>query len=294
MTRVLEATSPAKINLWLRVLGRRDDGFHEVHTRLCRTSLCDRMRFERLDDPAVRDLTCSDPSVPVDGENLVWKALLAFEKAGGPACGWRVHLDKAIPAGAGLGGGSSNAATALRAFNELTGTTVPENRLIEAAGLLGSDVPCFLMESSVSDGTGRGERVVPVDFPWSLPLVLIKPPFPVPTPWAYSRWKDSKEREGVVYAAQATPWGEMVNDLERPVFEKYLLLPVIKMWLLRQPETRAALMSGSGATVFAVTQTASDAAELALRARAEFGEPVWVETAVSEPSSAAGASPGKS
>lgn len=279
MSTELELPSPAKINLWLRVLRRRRDGYHDVETRLCRISLADRVSVERLEDPAMRELTCSDPEIPVGGGNLVWKALVAFEEARGPCHGWRIHLEKRIPSGAGLGGGSSNAAAALRAFNELTGRPLSEKRLMKVASRLGADVPCFLMPSPVADGTGRGEVVAPASMESELPLVLIKPPFPVSTPWAYGNWRDSKEREGVFYGEQLTPWGGMVNHLERPVYEKFLLLPTIKSWLLAQPETRAALMSGSGATIFAVAGSSSDAGELAERARQQFGETLWVETA---------------
>ena len=102
-----------------------------------------------------------------------------------------------------------------------------------------------------------------------------KPPFPIPTPWAYKNWADSREVPGVLYAPQLCEWGTMVNDLERPVFQKYLLLPALKNWLLEHGETRAALMSGSGSTMFAITDTAAQAAELAEKARAWCGETTW-------------------
>lgn len=286
MDSVLELDSHAKINLWLRILGRRDDGFHEVETRLCRVGVADKVVIERRDDPAVREMTCSDERVPTDGSNLVWRALEAFEQAGGARTGWRIHLEKTIPPGAGLGGGSSNAAVALRAFNQLTGGALTSEKLMELAGGLGSDLPCFLSEATAADGKGRGEQVTPVEFPWALPLVLIKPPFPVPTPWAYQHWRDSRERPEVPYGAQSMPWGEMVNDLERPVFEKFLLLPALKVWLLKQPETQAALMSGSGATVFAVASSMAEAEALAERAREYVGNTAWIQvtrTLSSEP-----------
>lgn len=284
METQLELSSPAKINLWLRVLGRRDDGFHEVQTRLCRIGVEDSLVIERVDDPSIRVLTCSDPTVPTDGANLVLRALEAFETAGGGRFGWRIRLEKRIPHGAGLGGGSSNAAVALAAFNRLTGDVLSEGDLLRLASSLGSDVPCFLGTATAADGCGRGEQVTPVVFPWELPLVLIKPPFPVSTPWAYSRWKDSVERPDVPYGPQTLPWGEMVNDLERPVFEKYLLLPALKGWLLKQTETRAALMSGSGATVFAVTSSMTDAESLADRAKAYMGATAWIQVTRTLPS----------
>ena len=143
------------------------------------------------------------------------------------------------------------------------------------AAELGSDVPFFIYESA-SVIRGRGERVEPVAFPHALPLLLIKPPFGVPTPWAYSRWKDAREIPDVPYAAQAFSWGELVNDLERPVFEKYLFLADLKCWLLAQPEVAGALLSGSGATVFAVLREKDSAAPLGARVTQEFGPDLWL------------------
>jgi 4-diphosphocytidyl-2-C-methyl-D-erythritol kinase len=267
--------SPAKINLSLRILGKRPDGFHEIETRLVRLAFGDTVEIEHLDAGSTVNFTCSDPTVPSDESNLALKALRAYESRVGTQSSWRIHLEKRIPHGAGLGGGSSNAATVLRAANELSGSPIALPQLLELAAQIGSDVPCFLLDSPAADGTGRGEIVQPADFPHQLHLVLIKPPFPIPTPWAYKNWADSREVPGVLYAPQLCEWGTMVNDLERPVFQKYLLLPALKNWLLEHGETRAALMSGSGSTMFAITDTAAQAAELAEKARAWCGETTW-------------------
>ncbi len=279
--------SPAKINLWLRVLGRRDDGFHEIQTRLCRLALGDTVEVEHLGTSTGTTLTCSAPGVPLDESNLAMKALRAFESRTGKESSWRIHLEKKIPAGAGLGGGSSNAATVLHACNELTGRPLSRAQLIELAAQIGSDVPCFLLDTPAADGEGRGEQVTAVEFPWQLPLVLIKPPFPIPTPWAYKRWADSKEIPGILYAPQICEWGAMANDLERPVFEKFILLPTLKMWLLEQGEVRAALMSGSGSTMFAIVDNPAQATQLVEKARAWCGETSWIQatTTVASPSS---------
>lgn len=268
--------SPAKINLWLRILGRRDDGYHEVRTRLCQLALGDTVDVEHLGAGGNVALTCTDPTVPLDETNLAMKALRAFENRTGRQSSWRVHLEKKIPAGAGLGGGSSNAATVLKACNTLAGSPLSLAQLVELGAQIGSDVPCFLLQAPAADGAGRGEQVAPAEFAWKLPLVLIKPPFPISTPWAYKHWAGSKEIPSVPYAPQLCPWGAMVNDLERPVFEKHLLLPSLKKWLLDQGEVRAALMSGSGSTMFAITGTTVQAAELAEKAREWCGGTAWV------------------
>ncbi|WP_395753402.1 4-(cytidine 5'-diphospho)-2-C-methyl-D-erythritol kinase [Prosthecobacter sp.] len=270
--------SPAKINLWLRILGKRPDGFHEVQTRLCRLALGDTVELELRGKGTDVALTCSDPTVPLDESNLAMRALRAFENRTGRQSSWRIHLEKKIPAGAGLGGGSSNAATILKGANELAGSPLSQAELIEIGGQIGSDIPCFILDTPAADGAGRGEQVTPVAFPWQLPLVLIKPPFPIPTPWAYKQWAGSKELPGILYAPQLCPWGAMSNDLERPVFEKHLLLPTLKSWLLEQGEVRAALMSGSGSTMFAITESPPQALELAAKAREWCGETCWVQS----------------
>ncbi|MBK8095211.1 MAG: 4-(cytidine 5'-diphospho)-2-C-methyl-D-erythritol kinase [Verrucomicrobiaceae bacterium] len=270
--------SPAKINLSLRVLGKRSDGFHAIETRLVKLAFGDEVKVELCGEEK-RDVvfTCSDVTVPADESNLALRALRAFESRTGRERAWRIHLEKRIPHGAGLGGGSSNAATVLHAVNALVGHPLSQTQLLEPGGAARLGCAVFLLESAAADGTGRGEIVVPVAFPHELQVVLIKPPFPIPTPWAYQRWAASKELPEVLYAPQICPWGEMVNDLERPVFEKHHFLPALKNWLLSQGEVRAALMSGSGSTMFAIAQSGVAAGELAEKARAWCGDTCWIQ-----------------
>jgi len=283
----LTLPAPAKINLSLRVLGKRPDGFHAVDTRMVRLSLADQVTVKQIEGKASK-LTCSDTSLPLDESNLALKALRAFEERSRPgwrlfgdkcpAPAWSIHLEKHIPAGAGLGGGSSDAAAVLKALNQLSGSPFTLAQLAEIAVPIGCDVPFFLYDSAC-DATGRGEVIEPVSFPHELCVLLVKPPFGIPTAWAYQKWKESTELNGVLYAPQICPWGTMVNDLERPVFAKHLLLPSLKMWLLEQPETLAAMMSGSGSTVFAVARSGVEAARLAERVQPWCGETSWVQVA---------------
>lgn len=268
--------SPAKINLWLRILGKREDGFHDLETRLCPLHLADEVRLSPSATGAA-ELVCSNPEIPVDETNLALKALRAFEQAAGVAQPWRIHLEKNIPHGAGLGGGSSNAAAVLLALNQLNGYPLGMDLLRDLAARLGSDVPFFLHRQTC-DASGRGETLTPVKeaIP-PLPLLLIKPSFNIATPWAYQRWSVSQELAGACYAPQHLPWGIMQNDLERPVFEKWILLPTLKNWLLEQKETVAALMSGSGSTVFAITGTPGEAQALAEKAAALCGPSTWIK-----------------
>ena len=264
--------APAKINLHLTISGKRPDGFHELDSLMVPVSLADTLTLEARSESGIA-FTCTDTTLPCDDSNLVVRAARRFFETAqmGPAV--RLHLQKAIPHGAGLGGGSSDAATALAGLNQLFGEPLSPQALHALAAEIGSDVPFFLARGAAVC-KGRGEIVEPVPFPHRLPILLIKPAFGVPTPWAYSRWKDSREIPGVSYAAQEFPWGTLVNDLERPVFEKYLFLPVLKRWLLQQPETAGALMSGSGSTMFAVLRDESGGPALETRVRAEFGD-VW-------------------
>lgn len=277
MPHSIELSAPAKINLWLNILGKREDGFHEVATRLCKVAVADTVVVELAGKGDTVKLTCSEPGIPLDESNLATKAVRAYEKRTGQTHSWNIHLEKRTPSGAGLGGGSSNAAAVLRAVNDLAGQPLPLADLLEIGGGIGADVPCFLLDAPAADGVGRGEQVTAADFPWQLPLVLIKPAFPIPTPWAYKRWAQSQELPGVLYAPQLCPWGAMVNSLERPVFEKYRLLPALKGWLLDHSSVRAALMSGSGSTMFAITESDVEAAALAEEARQWCGDTAWVE-----------------
>lgn len=270
----MKLLAPAKINLSLKIQGKREDGFHEIETLMVPISLADEIEITATEGEGIR-FACDDPTVPGDDTNLVVRAAKLFCAEIGIAPSLRISLSKKIPHGAGLGGGSSDAATTLIALDEMSGTQFGAARLAEMAGRLGSDIPFFIYRSAAVC-RGRGEIVEPVDFSSALHLVLVKPPFGVPTPWAYKHWLDSAVLPGVDYGPQEFPWGALVNDLERPVFEKYIFLAVLKRWLREQPEVDGALMSGSGSTTFAIVKNEASAAALAEKVRAEFGETMWI------------------
>jgi len=273
MLEHLELLTPAKVNLTLEVKGRRDDGFHEIESLMVPVSVFDRLEISHREEAGI-SLTCDDPSLPVDEENLVFRAAKLFCDHLGLQPNLQIALSKQIPHGAGLGGGSSNAASTLLGLNALFATELTRPVLAAMAAELGSDIPFFIYQSAAVI-RGRGEKVEPQPFRHTLPLLLIKPPFGVPTPWAYSRWKDSRQVPGVPYDRQEFGWGALVNDLERPVFEKYLFLAHLKAWLLKQPEVEGALMSGSGATVFAVLREKEQGYALGERVAQEYGTDLW-------------------
>ena len=267
----MQLTAPAKINLTLEVRGKREDGFHEIETLMVPVSLADTLDVERGGEGI--EFSCSDTSLPVDDSNLVVRAAKLFFERQKISAAVKIHLQKAVPHGAGLGGGSSDAASTLIALDQIFETHLDTQTLSAMSAEIGSDIPFFVFRSAAIC-RGRGEIVVPVEFNQTLPLLLMKPSFGVPTPWAYKQWRDSKELPDIPYAAQEFPWGKLVNDLERPVFEKYLFLAVLKRWLLAQPEVAGALMSGSGSTSLAVLRDGAMAASLGERVREKFGE-LW-------------------
>ena len=270
----MQVLAPAKINISLRILGRRSDGFHEIETLIAPISLCDQIKIERRSSKNEIVFRCDNPLVPKGDHNLVVRAAKVFFKEMKLTRGVSIELKKRIPHGAGLGGGSSDAASTLLALNELFETNLPREALAKMAETIGSDVPFFIFQSAAVC-TGRGELVNPVNFRKQLSLLLLKPEFGVPTQWAYSRWRDSREIPGVSYAAQKFAGQQFVNDLERPVFEKFVFLAQLKMSLLKQAEVGAALMSGSGSTIFAVLHDRADADHFARRVRVELDPELW-------------------
>ena len=268
----LTLPAPAKLNLSLRVLRKRDDGFHEIDTTMVKLpGLRDEIVFE---ESGVFSFHCDEPSLPGDEQNLVVKAVRAYESAAGIACKFSVTLKKSIPHGAGLGGGSSDAATTLLGLDQLHDGKLGNTRLAEIAASLGSDIPFFLTPGAARC-IGRGEIIAPLPPLPTMRVLLLKPNFSVPTPDAYGRWSDSRELPGILYSPQESPAGLLVNDLERPVFGKHYFLAELKAWLLARRETCAALLCGSGSTMFAALHEDTDAEALAKCARHELDPGLW-------------------
>ena len=200
----MKIDSPAKINLFLHVIGKRPNGYHDIHSLMCGLTLYDTLT---LDFQASKTtVVCTHPAVPEDETNIAYRAAECFFDALGNSGGVCIDIEKRIPVAAGLGGGSSDAAATLTGLNELFGAPLAPEALHALAAEIGSDVPFFLA-GSAAVCRGRGEIVEPIPFPHQLPLLLIKPGFGVPTPWAYSRWRDALEIPGISYAPQLFSWG---------------------------------------------------------------------------------------
>ena len=269
----MQVLAPAKINLSLKILGRRNDDFHELDTLIAPISLYDEIGIEKRPEKGIK-FRCDDPSVPQGDDNLVVRAAKTFFETTKIEPAVSIELKKKIPHGAGLGGGSSDAASVLLALNDLFETKLSREALVKMAEPIGSDVPFFLFQS-VAVCKGHGEMVMPVKLQRQFSILLLKPAFAVSTAWAYSRWQHSREIPGIRYEAQEFAGQTFANDLERPVFEKFVFLAQFKMWLLSQSEVGAGLMSGSGSTMFAVMRENADADSVATRAKAALDPELW-------------------
>ena len=273
----MQVFAPAKINLSLKILGRRPDGFHDIETFIAPISLCDELKIDKNKAVEGVEFSCDDSSVPTGDENLVVRAAQAFFEAAKLKASVSIELKKKIPHGAGLGGGSSDAASTLLALNKLFETNLPREALAELGETIGSDVPFFIFESAAMC-RGRGELVAPEKLKEKMSILLLKPEFGVATAWAYQRWQDSREIPGISYALQEFNGHRFANDLERPVFEKFVFLAQTKTWLRNQPEVGVALMSGSGSTVFAVMRPNVDLDLVAKRAKDQLDPRLWTCT----------------
>jgi 4-diphosphocytidyl-2-C-methyl-D-erythritol kinase len=231
----MQVRSFAKINWSLRVTGKRGDGFHDLETIFQTISLHDTLTFTTSDRLT---LTCDDPSIPTDETNLVLRAARAL---GAPPVA--IHLEKRIPAGGGLGGGSSNAAATLMALSAHFGIEAP---LAELALSLGSDVPFFLV-GGTAYATGRGEVLTPLPPAAGLPLLLLMPDERVLTKEAFAGLKRFSPPLGLERAGRLDP-DDLINDFEVSVFAVLPRLATLKQRLVDAGAVWAA-MSGSGSTI---------------------------------------------
>src|SRR5213078_2017315 len=266
----IEELAHAKVNLFLRVLRRREDGFHEIETFMAPITLYDSLELESA---IAFEFHCDEPGLAGD-DNFVVRAARLFFSETNRAPKVRLTLRKEIPHGAGLGGGSSDAAAALRGLNRCFDAGLSRERLSTLGAQLGSDISFFLNETAAIC-RGRGEIVTPAALPEPLSLLLLKPEVGVASSWAYSRWQATREVAGEIYRPQKFGDIAFVNDLERPVFEKFVFLAQLKTWLLKQTEVSVALMSGSGSTIFAVLQFNVDGDLVAERAKSELDSQLW-------------------
>ncbi len=255
MSGLLALSSPAKVNLLLRVVGRRSDGYHDLETVMTALDLSDTVVLERLEKGGIT-LDVDGADVPAGPENLAWKAARAFFEALDVEGSVRIGLIKRIPPGGGLGGGSSNAAAVLLGLNRLFGTGLDLRALETLAGGVGSDV-AFFLRGGTSLCRGRGEQVEPLEDPGPLFFVLLLPPFPCPTGEVYRFFRPGDSSSEEVFRDSlermrdpgSDPAGWILNDLEAPARRA---VPELDRFMgeLESLGLEGFRVSGSGSTLF--------------------------------------------
>jgi 4-diphosphocytidyl-2-C-methyl-D-erythritol kinase len=276
----------SKINLTLRVLAREASGYHQIETVFCRLALADDVVVRLM--PAGRAIDCRGADVGPAEHNLAYRAAVAYAEARGWPAGFGIEIDKHIPVGGGLGGGSANAAAVLRALAALDPAPMAPETLLALAGQLGADVPFLTADCGLALAWGRGDRLLALPAPAARPVVLYLPPFGVQTAAAYS-WVAEARGERTVPArllpARAlTEWEWLAmhggNDFEVPVGARHPEIIDALSALRKTDGVVLARMSGSGSTVFGVLDPGADAGAIAARLGAELpGTVVTTSTA---------------
>jgi 4-diphosphocytidyl-2-C-methyl-D-erythritol kinase len=266
---MISKESPAKVNLTLCVLGKRMDGYHDILSLMQRISLCDEMSFSpRADGIVVR---CPDSSLPEDVNNIAYRAAAAFISRTETPPGVEITIRKRIPIAAGLGGGSSNAATTLLALNEIAGYPLTREELMRLGTDLGADVPFFIF-GDTAWASGIGDHLVPAAPLPCIWFVLINPGFAVSTKMVYQSLNLGLTNQAIHYSIPRFSTleeliGGLTNDLEKVTLRRHPVLDHIKTLLLENG-ARGALMSGSGPTVFGIFTDE----ESALQAKKNLGQ----------------------
>ncbi|MGO9244329.1 MAG: 4-(cytidine 5'-diphospho)-2-C-methyl-D-erythritol kinase [Verrucomicrobiia bacterium] len=286
-TAPLTVFSPAKINLYLRILGKRPDGYHEIETLMLPLGFGDEITLRPHKDGLM--LECDNPSLPTDDSNLALRAARQLAERCGVKRGAKIALTKRTPLAAGLGGGSSNAAAVLLGLKQLWGLQADDSILHELAAGMGSDIN-FFMAGGAGLCRGRGERIEAIPCKLSASVLLVNPGFGISTKWAYETWaKAAAESRLTVSPPQVSlllrALAEddlagvsrcLFNSLEAPSIRKFPVLELIKN-AMRDNGASGALMSGSGATVFGLFADPKAAEKSALRVREQFGPSMWTK-----------------
>lgn len=288
----VEEFCPAKLNLFLAITGRRDDGFHELVSVASRIDVGDTLVAQISEDPGF-GMTCDDASVPTDRSNLVIQAAEQYRARSGWTLGVTFELQKVTPMGAGLGGGSSDAVGALRAMNRLAEKPLSPDELVKISAELGSDCPLFFAEQPVVM-RGRGEDIEALDADACERLagrtvLVVKPPFGINTGWAYGKLaaaapsgympKLAAERHLREWIDESAAGPETLgfNSFERPIGEKFAALPVMAE-NLRQKFGITLHLSGSGSACYAWPRNEGESAAICEVIRADWGPNAWVKS----------------
>ncbi|HET9064882.1 MAG TPA: 4-(cytidine 5'-diphospho)-2-C-methyl-D-erythritol kinase [Gemmatimonadales bacterium] len=277
MTDHLTVSCHAKVNLFLRVLAREADGYHGIETLFCRIALADTLTMERIDTGVELTVTGADVG-PID-QNLAFRAAELALATTGRRFGVRMHLQKAIPAGAGLGGGSSDAAAALHGVNQLAGDAIPRGELLHLASRLGADVPFFASGAACALAWGHGERLLRLPPLPERSMLVLSPPIRIATAEAYAAVDAIRQQAGsrgsvALDLPVLAAWGDIArlggNDFEAVVFG---LHPSVRAAFGALANTHPMLcrMTGSGSSLFAVYRTARDRDDAAAMLGSTYG-----------------------
>ena len=251
----LTVHAPAKINLALKILRKRADGYHDIKSILQKVSLYDTLSL-KLSPLQGITVTADDPSIPTDSRNLAYRAADLLLKQQKITPGISIHIKKRIPAGAGLGGGSSNAAATLTGLNKLLRCNLPETELLRLGVEIGADVPFFIYAKPSALAEGIGEQLSPVKIQVPLWLVIVFPCFSISTKWAYENYRVlTNEGKNIRIPRSFEQLNSVLhilsNDLENVVTKQYPEIQEIKHTLI-QAGACGSLMSGSGSSVFGI------------------------------------------
>ncbi len=251
--------SPAKINRFLFIKSKLENGYHEIVTLFEKIDFFDTIGIELTNNSKGHiSLKCPD-WLPKGPKNLVYRAAQCFLDYTKKDFSIYIELEKNIPSGGGLGGGSSNCATTLKALNELSGFLLKESELLKIAGMLGADCPFFITNWVSALGTGTGVNLEKVEITRPYFYVLIFPDFSVSTKWAYENFELTTSRYETIFEPRKGYLDEIwENDLEKPVCSRYPIIQELKGQLIKLG-AKAALMSGSGSTIFGVFETEAKA-----------------------------------
>jgi 4-diphosphocytidyl-2-C-methyl-D-erythritol kinase len=279
---LLSMKSCAKVNLGLRIVGKRNDGYHDIETILQTIDLSDEIEIDETSGGI--EVVCNTPGVPRGQENLAFAAAKMTLEAARSSRGVSIKIDKKIPSGGGLGGASSNAAATIKGLNSLFDLGLDEEKMYEIAKALGSDVP-FFIRGGAALATGRGDRLKHIDVKRKLNLVIVFPGFPVSTGWAYEKANSGLTPPDfdIKILASALEQGDtsslckrLYNSFEEVVFGHYPELLDMKKMML-QLGASGALLSGSGSCVFCIVEERDSARAIASQFSKE-GLATWETT----------------
>lgn len=270
-------TAPAKVNLFLKVLSRRSDGYHDIETVFERVSILDEV--EIVKGEGFSEITCDDPSVPTGEGSLMARAVDLFKKETGEKGHFRISVRKRIPIAAGMGGGSSDTAAILEGLNRMSLCSVSRERLMALGGVLGADIPFFLSGASFAVGTGKGDLIKPLNYNCRLWHVMVNPPFGVSTQGVYSSLPAFGLTKGGAVDKMFSAFlsnndtagisENLRNDLQIIVLRDFPVLEQV-FSSLRGAGARGVLLSGSGPTVFGLFETEKIARERENKVREAF------------------------